>query len=415
MKISFIIFYCFCLFIYQTADAQDTAAVKQKVQILSVAKDTLHKSEKDIVDFLHPNHEKEGIRKGKPTNIGDDKYHISLVPAVGYTLQTGFAGILSANLAYKTDAKKDTKLSNISTSLTYSQYNQVIIPVLADIWTKGNKFNFISDNRFIKYPSSIYGLGGRVDPNKGHTINFSGLKLHETVLASVIKNVYAGVGIYYDQFWNISVIDSATRRTNLLISRELGTSETAIGFTLRLLYDSRLNQINPENGWYVNTVYRNNQQFMGSDQNWRSLLIDVRKYFHFPARSKNVIALWAMNWLTLDNTKPPYLLLPSTGWDDQYNTGRGYIQGRFRGNNMYYYEAEYRYRITRNGLLGGVVFGNMQKFSGELSQEYTTLQPGYGLGLRLKLNKHSNTNLCIDYGFGNNGSKGFFVNLGEVF
>jgi hypothetical protein len=31
------------------------------------------------------------------------------------------------------------------------------------------------------------------------------------------------------------------------------------------------------------------------------------------------------------------------------------------------------------------------------------------------MNKESSTNLSIDYGFGINGSRGFFVNLGEVF
>ncbi|MFX8681218.1 hypothetical protein ABTM69_21425, partial [Acinetobacter baumannii] len=71
-------------------------------------------------------------------------------------------------------------------------------------------------------------------------------------------------------------------------------------------------------------------------------MIDARKYITFPRRSKNTLALWSYNWLTVDGT-PPYLLLPSTGWDDQYNTGRGYIQSRFRGKQMVYFETEYRY------------------------------------------------------------------------
>lgn len=126
------------------------------------------------------------------------------------------------------------------------------------------------------------------------------------------------------------------------------------------------------------------------------------------------MALWSYNCLTVAGT-PPYLLLASTGWDDQYNTGRGYIQGRFRGRNMVYLEGEYRYRISRSGLIGGVIFANVENFSGDLSQQYNTLLPGYGLGIRVKLNKHSGTNLCVDYGFGKNGSGGFYVNIGEVF
>ena len=143
-------------------------------------------------------------------------------------------------------------------------------------------------------------------------------------------------------------------------------------------------------------------------------MIDVRTYFHFPENSKNVLAFWNLDWITTSG-KPPYLLLPSTGWDDQYNSGRGYIQGRFRGQNMLYLESEYRYRISRNGLFGGVFFVNLQNFSSDISSQFATIIPGYGLGLRLKLNKHSGANLCVDYGFGKDGSRGFFVNLGEVF
>ena len=80
---------------------------------------------------------------------------------------------------------------------------------------------------------------------------------------------------------------------------------------------------------------------------------------------------------------------------------------------MTYFESEYRYRISHNGLIGGVVFFNVEHFSGNL-KPYDDFLTGYGGGLRIKLNKKSGANLCLDYGFGK-GSSGFYVNLGEVF
>ncbi len=371
------------------------------------------RKQRDMGDVLNSLSKK---KRTDTTNHNSDerKYHFSFVPAIGYTLQTGFAGVASANLAYKTDKNPETKVSSLSTSFTYSQYKQSIIPVLMDIWTKNNKYNIVSDNRFIQYPSDIYGLGGRTDPTIGHTINFSGLKLHETVLRAVNKNLYLGLGIYFDKFWNIYAVDSLKKRTALLFRNVVGTKEIASGLAFRMLYDNRLNQLNPAKGFYANIVYRPNFTLMGSQTNWQSLLLDIRKYVTFPKNSHNVLGFWSMNWLTTGGT-PPYLLLPSTGWDDQYNTGRGYIQGRFRGDNMYYFESEYRFRISRDGLFGGVAFINAEKFSGEISKQFSSIAPGYGVGARLKLNKFSGTNLCVDYGFGENGSKGFFVNLGEVF
>jgi hypothetical protein len=340
-------------------------------------------------------------------------YFLTVLPAVGYTLQTGFAGLVSANIGYYTDKGTDAKMSTISTSVTYSQYNQIIFPLYADLWSKGGSYNFISDNRYISYPSDIYGLGGATDPNKDHTIDFNQIKFHQTVLKKIRNDFYAGIGFYYDRYWNIKVIEPQTRLINVFLQKEIGGTETAIGPTLRVLYDSRTNQINPANGFYVNAVLRQNFTQLGSDDEWASLLIDVRKYFNFPKGSKNTLALWSFDWLTPAGD-PNYLLLPSTGWDDQYNTGRGYIQSRFRGKQMTYFETEYRFGISPSGLIGGVAFFNVEKFFGNIIP-YDNFLPGYGAGIRIRLNKKSGANLCLDYGFGNGGSHGLYVNLGEVF
>ena len=370
--------------------------------------------EKDMGDVLHhlfyrhaPLQVDAGLGK-------DTRKHFSIVPAIGYTLQTGFAGILSGNMAWYTDTAEDTKISSVNTNVTYSQYKQILIPFQINSWTKGNRYNIITDFRFIQYPSVIYGLGGETDPNQGFTIDFSGIKVHQTVMKALSHNFYIGLGYYFDKLWDIRATDSLTDNLKDQLTTKLGTTETASGVVLRFLYDNRLNQINPQQGLYFNVAYRYSPKALGSDSTWHSLLIDARKYVQFPKGSKNVLSFWFMEWLVTGGTSP-YLLMPSTGWDDNYNTGRGYIQGRYRGNNMTYFETEYRFGITQNGLLGGVAFVNLQHFSADISTSYNTIFPGYGLGLRLKLNKHSGANLCVDYGFGKNGSRGFFVNLGEIF
>lgn len=367
--------------------------------------------EKDLRDVLF---RKKQNKKNDSTFTKQKakSYFVTVAPAAGYTLQTGFAGLISTNIGYYNDKGEDAKISTITSSITYSQYNQIIFPLFADIWSTGGKYNFISDNRYISYPSDIFGLGGATDPNQDHTIDFKQLKLHQTIVKRIFNNLYAGVGFYYDRFWDIKVISPQTRMIDVFIQKEIGTSETASGPVIKLLYDSRTNQINPKQGLFLNVVLRQNFQELGSNEEWASLLIDARKYFNFPKGSKNTLALWSFNWLTPAGD-PNYLLLPSTGWDDQYNTGRGYVQSRFRGKQMNYFETEYRYAISRNGLIGGAVFFNVEHFSGNL-RPYDDLLPGYGAGLRIKLNKKSGANLCLDYGFGK-GSSGFYINLGEVF
>ena len=356
-----------------------------------------------------------GKKKDSTQTKAQSNTHFSVFPAAGYTLQTGFAGIISANWGFSVDPSPGQKVSSVTTSFTYSQYNQTIIPLVANIWTKNNKLNFITDIRYIQYPSTIWGLAGRKDPNQGYTINFSGMKIHQTVMKEVSKNIFLGLGYYYDQFWDIRALDSLKQNAIRRLTNKIGTQELASGLLFRFLYDSRINQIYPEQGWHIDVNYRANSTVLGSLENWSIVQSDIRAYTHFPQGSRNVLAFWNFDWFTTGKTSPPYLMLPSTGWDDQYNTGRGYIQGRYRGRNMFYLESEYRFRITDNGLLGGVIFGNTEYFPNEVATHKNIMAPGYGGGIRLRLNKHSNANICLDYGLGQNGSRGFFVNLGEVF
>jgi outer membrane protein assembly factor BamA len=109
---------------------------------------------------------------------------------------------------------------------------------------------------------------------------------------TVGKNIHAGIGYYYDQFWNIRALNPATRRINTIITNELGHYEIASGPVLKFLYDNRENQINPSQGLYANFVWRNSMEWMGGNPNYQSLLVEVRKYLPFPHKySKNTQAL----------------------------------------------------------------------------------------------------------------------------
>ena len=342
------------------------------------------------------------------------KLHVSALPAAGYTLQTGFAGVVSSNFGFFTGNGTEN-LSNVLTSITYSQYNQIIFPIQANIWTKNNKYNIITDWRYLVYPSMTYGLGGNTSVDSGYNIDYGYLRLHQAIMRHVAKNLYLGLGYDLDYFWNIREIDPPQGKATDFERYGLTKTSTASGISAHFLYDSRRNAINPENGDYLSVVYRPSFTFLGSDNNWSSLVFDGRKYVPISVINHDVLAFWTYDWFTLGDGHPPYLLLPSTGWDPYSNTGRGYIQGRYRSLNMLYLESEYRFGITPNGLLSGVVFANAESFTEPGSQRYEYIQPGYGLGIRISLNKFSRTNLCIDYGWGSHGSSGFFVNLGEVF
>ena len=356
---------------------------------------------------------------GKPSPPIKDtgRQQHAILPVVGYSLQTGFAAVIAASYTlYPSKINKGSQSpSTLLTSVTYSQYNQVIFPIQVDLWSHNNTYNGIIDWRFLAYPSTTFGLGGKTKISDGYTIDFKYIKIHQSLLRKISNKLYGGLGIYYDKFWNVKEILDSTGIVTSFEKYGFSKQSTSVGLAFRLLLDSRDNATNASKGAYMNIVERPNFTFLGSDANWNTLLVEFRKYFHFPGSSRNVLALWSYNWLTIGSGKPPYLLLPSTGWDDFYNTGRGYIQGRFRGKDMVYLEGEYRFGLTTNGLLGMVVFANTQSFSKSIYQQLQTIIPAFGTGIRIKLNRITGANLCVDYGFGLDGSSGVAVNLGEVF
>ncbi|HSZ34806.1 MAG TPA: hypothetical protein VK772_15925 [Puia sp.] len=344
------------------------------------------------------------------------KVHFSAFPAVGYTLQTGFAGVISANAAFYTGSHnhETENISTVVASIAYTSKSQIIFPIASSIWTHNNKYNILTDWRFLKYPSETFGLGGHTQQDSSYNLDYSYVKLHQALLRNISKDLYVGLGYDFDYFWNIREVDPPVGEPTDFQKYGYSETEKASGISIILKYDSRRNPINPEKGIYANLLFQPKFTFMGSDANWQSLLVEFRAYTKLSSQSRNILAFWSYNWFTLGGT-PPYLLLPSTAWDEFSNTGRGYIQGRFRSPNMIDQEAEYRFVISRNGLFGGVIFANAQCFSDVDNGKYEVISPGGGLGIRVMLNKFSRTNLALDYAWGTMGSRGFFVNLGEVF
>ncbi len=370
----------------------------------------------DLIDIGERILNKNSVNREDVVVNKKGRVHFSAFPAVGYTLQTGFAGVISANAAFYTGSHnhETENISTVVTSIAYTAKSQIIFPVASSIWTHNNKYNILTDWRYLKYPSETFGLGGDTKQDSSYNIDYSYIKLHQAVLRKIGTDLYAGIGYDFDYFWNIQEILPAGSPPTDFQQYGLTKTEKASGISLDIKFDSRRNPINPEKGIYANILFQPKFTFLGSDANWQSLLVEFRGYTKFPSESRNIIAFWSYNWFTVGGT-PPYLLLPSTAWDEYSNTGRGYIQGRFRSMNMIDQEAEYRFVISANGLFGGVVFADAESFSDITTGKYQVISPGAGLGIRIMLNKFSRTNLALDYAWGTMGSRGFFVNLGEVF
>ena len=367
--------------------------------------------QKDVVDIFQELLSRE-LRKDSAL-MKDNGPFFSLIPVVGYSLHTGLTGVIATSTTFYSDNERK-KNSRILINGNYSVYNQYWFTVISNIFFEKLKLHLTGDTRYYKFPTITYGLGPKSTFSNPLHIDYSYLRFYQVAFREIAPNLFVGMGYNLDLHWNIEADSVPGSDLDQFVRYQKGNQSISSGISLNIQYDNRKNAVNPQNGIYANIQVRPKLTFLGSNKNWQSLLIDIRRYVKLPVSSNNILAFWSYNVITLSGT-PPYLDLPSIGWDNYSTTGRGYAPGRYTGRNLIYFESEYRFSITGNGLLGGVIFGNAQSIPNSISDNIRPIIPGAGFGLRIKINKYSGTNLAIDYGFGIRGSHGFFFNMGEVF
>ena len=346
----------------------------------------------------------------------EKKIYFSLLP-IGSAVPggNGQALITSTTAGIYLGPHNTTNLSSATFAPYWNLKDRFGLPLRTSIWLANNTWNIQGDTRFLVYPQYTWGLGNSNSSNKV-LVDDNYIRFYQSALKRIKPYLFAGGGYNLDYHANIK-INGSNINLNQFTEYPYGTGSNSFssGINLNLLYDTRNNSVNPLPGAYTNIVYRINPKFLGSNENWNSLYVDLRKYLSLnPAHpdQQNTLAFWTYFW-TVFNGKAPYLDLPSIGWDSYNRSGRGIDQSRYRGKSLFYLESEYRRDITENGFLGFVVFANTNTVSGS-GTFFTSWHPAAGTGLRVKFNKGSNTNLDIDYGF-SRGYSTVILNLGETF
>ena len=305
--------------------------------------------------------------------------------------------------------------SSLSISGNYSTQEQIQLQVRGDVFSGNEDYLLKVDLRYLDTRRSTWGLGEVSHQEGEYPMSFVLGRAYATFLRSVAGPVYVGLGFHYDEFGNIvdERADQGEQTPFVEYSGSAVSSTRAVGVSFNVVADTRDNLVDARSGYYLNWSLRNYTATMGSDHNWQESFVEARVYPHLPSGSRNVLAFWMYNWMTFGPT--PYLNLPSNGWDTYGRGARGYLAGRIRGANQLYLESEYRWSITRDGLWGAVVFVNATTTTSPESGTFGRLDPGAGTGLRVKFNKHTSTNLTLDYAWGRADSRGLFMGMTEVF
>ncbi|HVO09511.1 MAG TPA: BamA/TamA family outer membrane protein [Vicinamibacteria bacterium] len=376
--------------------------------------------QKDIFDVL-----RDWLHKAPPSLAYDYKrLMVAAAPVISYNPATGTGFGVAGNVAYYRGPPDSTQISSLVASATATTKSQVLVNAKLDASARDNAWNFVGDNRLYWTSQTTYGLGSSTTTDQAVGMKFDYFRFHETLYRKVRPNLFLGASFLYGIHSHVEPDENSAptwdQSPYVTYSSQFGfplESQTSAGASLNLLYSSRDSPINPSRGWYAAGSYQMFfRDFLGGTSTWQQVNYDLRTYLRLSGDARHRLAFWTFANLVTGGTAP-YLDLPATGWDTYGRSGRGYGQGRFRGQRLLYGEAEYRWTITRNGLFGMVAFVNTETLSNEQTGEkvFDSFASAAGLGLRLSINKRSQTNLAVDLAHGQGGEHGIYLAVQEAF
>jgi len=341
--------------------------------------------------FLTQAQEKEKSKK---------KLNFAAVPVVNYSNATGFSLGAMGQVFYKV-SKKDS-ISPVSSSGIFAMYttngtwfdalfqrlylNEDRWRILASVGAGNINFQY-----FQEIP--VFG-GGFIGYNT--KADFTMLKVER----KIVGKLYFGLlGIYSNSKLTFDLPD--------FIPPELLTSYysmNSIGYSLN--FDERDNQINPYKGYnitFTNNFYRD---WIGSDNKFESFNMT---YNHFiPIKSSNDI-IAARFHTSIATGDVPFQGQNVVGQDDI----RGYSEGRYRDNQVYALQAEYRHRFQNK--FGAVAFFGVATAVESLSKmDNAPFLPGGGVGIRYMAIEKMRINIGLDAALGKD-DWGIYFRIGESF
>lgn len=379
----------------------------------------------------------------KPPKVKSEKASSLIVfPIIGSNPATGFMVGLGGQYAFK--MPESSMYSMMSGSLQATTKSQYLVIFKNNIYTKKEKIFFTGDWRFQIFSQSTYGLGtnspegGVLDYQFGlaglettadslaQPMKYNFLRIHQMMAFKIKKSMYLGFGLKLDGYSKINDEKLKLNPGDTLITSHYAYSKK-YGFNTDKYYasalhasfviDKRDNMIRPYKGYFLDVSWNGAFEWLGSEKNANMLNTEWRSYHSLSKRNPaHLIAFWLIGQFSPEG-EFPYMTLPATSYDQRSRSGRGYTQGRFRGNQYSYGEAEYRFPISKcGGVWSGVAFANATTANNPALGLglFESIQPGYGLGLRIMLDKSTRTNLTLDYGFGKK-SSGFYLAVSETF
>ena len=329
-------------------------------------------------------------------------------PVMSYAPETNFAFGTGAKYLFKFNGSgEETRVSNMPMTLQYTLNNQFFLYSGFEVFTNQEEWVIEGNLLFQNYPRLYYGIGSNTKKEAEEQYDYYQFLIEPIFLKQLFhRYLFIGAGFRYNSIFKTEIEPNGLIATN---RPEGFDGSTSVGAEFAVLFDSRSNILNAQDGWYLEFTHGLYDKVLGGTQKFNLTRIDLRHYIDVSKKNDDILGLHIAGQTSRGNL--PFSEYSFFGGSDIM---RGYKEGRFVDRDMFATQMEYRknFKDSRLGLVGfigaGDVYHNIDQF------QFKNLKPNYGVGARFSIDKKENLNLRLDYGFGKNTS-GFYLSIAEAF
>lgn len=322
-----------------------------------------------------------------------DKPKFAAIPVPNYNESTGFGLGTIVTLLYPMDKEDEISPPSSTTIFGFYAKNKTnALGAAQKFHLKEDKYRFTLAlaRASINFQFYAENIGGEfIDFNTGSKFGLLKGELE------VLSDFYLGLKYRYTR-----------GRTKFDIPIEYDPPEnTYSGLGPTVSYDTRDNVFNAYTGYFIELETLFNHSTLGSD----------RDYSLFEFKANRYLALKENHRLALR-----LFLKTGTGdvpFEDQAIMGltdlRGYSSGKYRADQKYTIQAEYRWTFYKK--FGLVAFGGLGWVADKMSEiRLEDTLPGAGIGLRYMMIPQYRINVGIDFAVGKDDTA-FYFRINEAF
>jgi outer membrane protein assembly factor BamA len=347
------------------------------------------------------------LEKDSITHKGK-KRKLFAFPAVIYSPETTLAFGGAGNYYFKLGHDSTTRTSYVQALGLYTLRHQTVLGMESVIFFHNEKYLLKTKASASYFPDRFWGLGND-SGNNFERYTIGQFYLYPQLLRRTYKKLFLGAALEMQNVFSFEYGKNLPAGQSLFdqqnVSGRNGSFVSGLG--LVALWDGRDNAFSPSSGFYFSYSINNFASIFGSNYNFTSQSVDIRKYFS--VSKSQVLAFQFV--LNANNGNVPVRSMANIGSN---TIMRGYYEGRFTDKNLIAFQAEHRIHLINR--FGMVVFGGAGRVASTTEDVFTLggLKPAVGTGLRYAIDKKEKLNFRFDVGFGQQ-SNGFYFYITEAF